>query len=365
MKILIIYATAGAGHRRAAEAIYEGFCANTNWDVTLIDALDYTNPFHKSFYSGSYTFLITRFPGVWGIVFNLVNLPILVPLVSQLRRILHTVVAGRLNRFLEEGKFDYIFTTHFLANEVASHLKKTGKIRSQLITVITDFDIHRMWLADAVDRYAVASDWTKEKMKQLGVADDKSVVTGIPIHPKFMASKDKTEIRRRIGLQDGIFTVLIATGSFGIGPIEQVIETARGCQVIVVCGHNKDLYYRLSQAKGSEKLVKVLGLVNNMEELMAVADIMISKPGGLSIAEALVNGLPLIFFNAIPGQEVGNVKVLKKYGIGIDSQNIKDIKTALDHLKECPEDMRDIQEKIKTLAQPNAVRDIIALVTKP
>ncbi len=363
MKILIIYATAGAGHRRAAESIYDGIRASTNWKVALIDALDYTNSVHKSFYSGSYGFLITSFPWLWGFVFWLANLPKLLPWVKKLRRGLHAVIAGKLTRFLKEGKFDCIITTHFLANEVVSHLKMTSKIHSKLITVVTDFDVHRFWLADAVDIYALASDWTKTKITQMGVADEKCVVTGIPIHAKFSTPKDKAEIRRRLGLQEGLFTALIATGSFGIGPIEEVIETAKGCQVIVVCGHNKDLFFRLNRMQMSEKSVKVLGLVNNMEELMAVSDLMISKPGGLSIAEALVNGLPLIFFNVIPGQEVGNVRVLKEYGIGIDSQNINDIKIALDHLKECPEDVREIKEKIKTLAKPNAVRDIISLVT--
>ena len=361
MKILIIYATAGAGHRRAAEALYDGFRAQGNPEATIIDALDYTLPFHKQAYSGSYTFLVTHAAWLWKIIFHLVNRPWLLPLIAGLRRRLHAVIARRLNRFLVEGNFDYIFTTHFLANEIVSHLKKTGAVRSKLITVVTDFDVHRMWLADTVDMYTAASDRTKTKLQQLGVPEDKVTVTGIPVHSQFVVPKNKEAIRHRLELKANVFTVLIATGSFGIGPIEQVIETAKEFQVVVVCGHNKNLYYRLNSEKVHSESVKVFGLVKNMEELMAISDIMISKPGGLSIAEALATGLPLIFFNAIPGQETGNVKILKEYGIGIDTRNIEDIRIALQHFRECPEDLQRQKEKIKTLARPNAVKDIIAL----
>ena len=110
-----------------------------------------------------------------------------------------------------------------------------------------------------------------------------------------------------MGLQPDLFTVLVATGSFGIGPIEGIIDVLKGFQVIVVCGHNRDLFRKLSGKYCA--LVKVLGLVDNMHELMAVSDAMVTKPGGLSICEALVSQLPLIFFNAIPGQEIGNIKV--------------------------------------------------------
>ena len=163
-----------------------------------------------------------------------------------------------------------------------------------------------------------------------------------------------------MGLQEDIFTVLIATGSFGIGPIETIIDALKEFQVIVICGHNKGLYRKLSAKH--HKLVHVFGLVDNMHELMAVSDAMVTKPGGLSIAEALVSQLPLIFFNAIPGQETGNIKVLKTYGIGISDCSTGQIGDVLRKMESSRDAFLTVLKKTKALARPFAVRDIISLI---
>ena len=157
-----------------------------------------------------------------------------------------------------------------------------------------------------------------------------------------------------------MFTVLIATGSFGIGPIEEIIQSLKDVQVIVVCGHGKVLYERLSKKKYDN--VKVCGLVDNMHELMAVADVMLTKPGGLSISEALVSELPMIFFSPIPGQEENNIRVLKESGVGISQCSIAEIAQHLQHYKSSPQDFQAAVEKAKALGHPHAVRDIISLI---
>ena len=121
-------------------------------------------------------------------------------------------------------------------------------------------------------------------------------LTGIPTHDNFSRPVDVEQLRAKMNLRADCFTVLIATGSFGIGPIEKIIEQLPDFQVVVICGHNKKLVERLRLAAGDN--VKVFGLVNNMDEMMGLSDVMITKPGGLSITEALVRGLPMIFFNA-------------------------------------------------------------------
>jgi processive 1,2-diacylglycerol beta-glucosyltransferase len=154
--------------------------------------------------------------------------------------------------------------------------------------------------------------------------------------------------------------VLVATGSFGIGPIEEIVEKLEGFQVIVVCGNNRTLYQSLSERHLAH--AHVLGLVNNMHELMAVSDAMVTKPGGLSISEALVSGLPMIFFNAIPGQETGNILVLKAYGIGISGCGIEGICEELKKMKASKELFLTAREKIKALARPSSVSDILSLI---
>lgn len=323
MKILIIHASAGAGHQKAAEALFNVLKKSPYYSPTLIDALDYTHPFYKYIYRNTYTFLITKIPWIWQIMFSLLDVPFLQTLIRFFRRCQNHLNSRSLERFLIKEKFDWIISAHFFPNEVSAALKRKGNISSKIIGVITDYDVHRIWLAEGIDMYALACDWTKKKIKNLGIPEEKTMVTGIPIDEKFAILHDKQKLKQKLGIEDNIFTVLVATGSFGIGPIEAIIDSLKECQAIVICGHNKDLYGRLK--KKAKPYVKVNGLVNNMDEWMSISDIMITKPGGLSITEAMACQLPMIFFNAIPGQETNNIKVLKEYGIGLYPKNLNDI----------------------------------------
>jgi processive 1,2-diacylglycerol beta-glucosyltransferase len=360
MKILVIHATAGAGHFKAAEALYNGIKKSSDHHVVLVDALDYTSPSFKRLYQETYFFLISKIPDFWGFIFTLIDMGWIQPLIRKIRRIYNAMNAKPLHQFLQKEKFDYIFATQFMPSEVAAALKRVGRIDAKLITVITDFDVHRIWLSEGIDTYTVASDWTKEKLIRLGIDGNKILVSGIPTDEKFTSHPDIGALKTKLGLKKEFFTVLIATGSFGIGPIEEIIRKLTGFQVLVICGHNKHLFQTLSQRKS--ELVKIFGLVDNMHELMAVSDVMVTKPGGLSISEALVSQLPLIFFNAIPGQEANNIGVLKQYGIGSPNYRVNDIVGALQRLKSSRDVYLSTLKKTKELARPFAVRDIIGLI---
>ncbi|MBI5416101.1 MAG: hypothetical protein HZA29_04725 [Candidatus Omnitrophica bacterium] len=362
MKILVIHASAGAGHLKAAQAICEGLKKNTPHDVVLADALDYTSPLFKRFYRSGYNFMVSRAPWLWRFFFRLLNVEGIQPLARAFQRIFNRCSAGRLHAFLKKEDFDYVIATHFLAPEVAAALKRSGQIHSRLITVITDFDVHRIWLAEGTDIYAVACEWTKEKLKRLGVGGENIRVCGIPVFEEFFVPRPlgKGELKKKLGLEENMFTVLIATGSFGIGPIELLIEALRGFQTVVVCGHNRTLFARLSRK--NDRSAKILGLVDNMPELMAVADVMVTKPGGLSIAEALASQLPVVFFNPIPGQETNNIRVLREHGIGCFPSDIGGIIRELETLRSSRDAYLTALKQTSRLARPSAVRDIISLI---
>jgi len=360
MRILIVHASAGAGHFKAAESIYDGIKAHTDYDAKLIDALDYTSPFFKKMYRGSYFFLISKVPSLWAFAFAILDFSFLQWIIRKFRRVYNFANGQKFQKFLIKENFDYIISTHFMPNEVASSLKRKKLITSKIISAVTDYDVHRIWTADFVDTYAVGCDWTKKKLLRIGIDESKIIVTGIPTNEKFTSEKDIGELKRKLEIKEDVFTVLIATGSFGIGPIEEIIEASSGLQIIVVCGHNQSLFSSLSSNK--KELVRVFGLVDNMHEIMAVSDIMVTKPGGLSISEALVSKLPMIFFNPIPGQETNNIKVLREYGIGISDCSIEQIIEELNKMKSSKEIFSDAVEKTKNLAHPNAVKDIISLL---
>lgn len=362
MRILVIHTSAGAGHTKAAEALFHGIKNTSRFSVALVDALDYTSPFYKSFYQRSYTLLVTRLSWLWGFSFWLTDRVWLRGVVKFLRRLLNSRTAKRLEKFLEKEQFDYIFSTHFFPCEVISSLKRKSLIHSKLMTVVTDFDVHTIWLSQGTECYTVACDETKERLKTLGVPEDKIAVTGIPVHEKFLKKVNPDDLKDRLGLKKNIFTVLIATGSFGSGPIEKIVQALKDYQVLVVCGRNAMLFSRLGQK--NLKHTKVYGLVHNMDELMKVSDGMVTKPGGLSICEAFVCGLPLIFFSAIPGQETHNVEVLHRYGIGVfTGNNISKITEEIKRLSTDKEYLISAKKNIERLTKPSCVRDIIQLIT--
>lgn len=360
MKILVIHASAGAGHMKAAEALYEGLEKHTSHEAVLIDALNYTSPFFKKFYRSTYLFLISRLPSLWGLFFAITDVPFLQPLVHLVRRLYNTVNASALHAYLEGEQFDYIFATHFMPVEVAAAMKRAKRITSKLVTVVTDFDVHKIWLAGETDMYTVASDWTKRKLETLGPPAEKIHAYGIPTLERFSLPRDQAYLKGQLGLNKDTFTVLIATGSFGIGPIAEILEALDDFQVLVVCGHNRRLFERLN--RNPKDSIKVLGLVENMHELMTVADVMVTKPGGLSISEALVSQLPLVFFNAIPGQEAGNVRVLREYGIGVQASSVKDIVAELEKMRASRDVYLAALKRTQLLAHPSSVRDILGLI---
>lgn len=360
MKILVIHATAGAGHKKAAEAIFNGIKGKTSFDVRLVDALDYSNPVFKYFYPNSYTYIVSHLPWLWAFMFGLMDLPALQGMVRFVRRIYNALNTQVLHNFLKKEQFDYIICTQFLSAEVSGYLKRTGQIRSKIICVVTDFDVHRIWINEGIDYYTGASDYTRDKLIELGVPKECAFTTGIPTDPKFLKEHDAREIRRKLGLREDAVTTLIATGSFGFGPIEEIIDFLKDHQLIVVCGHNKTLYGRLSARALPH--VKVCGLVDNMDELMSASDIMVTKPGGLSIAEALVKSLVLIFFSAIPGQETNNIKVLTQFKVSLGQLKPDQIAQAVNRLHASPQDLADQKARSKAFGKPWAVDDIIRII---
>ncbi len=302
--------------------------------------------------------MVGELPTLWSSFFALTDQSWFLPIFRAVRRIYNGINTGRLVEYLKKGRFDRIIVTHFLAAEVCGYLRRTGKIDGKLVVVVTDFDVHKIWLIEGVDEYCVASTYTKERLIALGVDAGKIFVTGIPLDEKFIKVRDKAETRRKLGLEADLFTVLVSTSSFGFGPIEELAEYFKSLQVIIISGNNKKLYARLL-ARGNPRH-KICGFVDNMEEMLAASDVMVTKPGGLSVTEALANHLPLVFFSAIPGQEAGNVRVLAANGIGLSGMPLRDLASEVLGLAASPLALEAARQKTHVLAKPDSVRDIIA-----
>ena len=250
MKVLIVYAKAGAGHRRAAEAVFDAFKRRgEDKDVTLIDCLDYTYPWFKSFYPWSYLFLVRFLSLVWAGIYYALENRRLYALIKPLRRLNNRLVSKSFANFLKRERPRVVISTQFFASEVVAALKRKKEINSILISVVTDFGLHTFWESDAVDIFVVASEDTKADLVARNIAQSKIKVLGIPIEPP-LKECNKSQVQTEIGLKQDSFTVLIVGGGFGVGPIKKLVfsledlrdEMRNKVQLIVVCSRNAKLY---------------------------------------------------------------------------------------------------------------------------
>jgi processive 1,2-diacylglycerol beta-glucosyltransferase len=254
-----------------------------------------------------------------------------------------------------------IISTHFLPSELAADLKNQHKINSKLITVITDYGVHPFWICPGTDLYVAASDFTKGKLVMEGVGVEKISVLGLPFDPKFLRHFDRRILCYKLEIDPKKFTVLLMTGSFGIGPLEDIAEALhKDCQILVVCAGNKRLYAKL--LKRNLENVEVFGFVPNTEELMAASQVIITKPGGATITEVLIMELPVIFISSISGQETANVEALAGYGIGVSPKSIEEIKDFILGLKNNPQKILELKQKIREIQKPFACKELAGVI---
>lgn len=362
MKVLIVHASAGAGHRRAAEAIYNYLKEDSpDLDLVLLDALDKTNALFKFDYTKGYSFLIKYATTLWHWAFWATDFRFLRPISRRIARIINCINSQRLIRYFIQENPEVIISTHFLPSELAAALKKKNKITSKLITIITDYGVHPFWVSAGTDLYVVAAEFTKNRLIMEGVGVEKISVLGLPFDPKFLQHFDRSILCHKIGIDPKKFTVLLMTGSFGLGPLEELAEDLHhDCQVLVVCAGNKKLYAKL--LKRNLGNVKVFGFVSNTEELMAASQVIITKPGGSTITEVLIMELPVIFISAIPGQETANVEALAEYGIGVSPKNIAEIKSIVLDLKNNPPRIEELRRKIRQIQKPFACKELASVI---
>lgn len=362
MKIIITYASAGTGHRRAAEAIYNYFKENCpSHDLKIIDALEKTNFLFKNIYSKGYLFLVNHALWLWGFSFWLTSIKASRTIANILIFAINRLNAKKFFQFLINERADFIISTHFFPPEVAARLKKIKKLDAKLITVVTDFGIHPLWIAGGTDMYIVASNVSKEQLILEGIPEDSIKDFGIPIDAKFFKKYEKNILCKKFAIAPDKFTILIATGSSAIGQVEEIVGSLyKEVQILVVCAHNKILYARLR--KRNYPNVRAFGFIDNMQELMAVSDMIITKPGGLTITESLAMGLLPIFITAIPGQETENAKILAKKSIGINIKDVASIKDVVLDFRDHPDKLKNMKEKINELKRPFVVKELCDVI---
>jgi len=364
-RVLILSASSGAGHVRAAQALEKAFAARGECSVEHIDALDYTSKLFQKIYEDAYIALVRRAPALLGVLYDRLDRPWAHP---RRRLALDRLNTRPMIRLLERVQPDLCVATHFLPAEIIAWLKHKRELRARHAIVVTDYDVHAMWLCRDADLYCVADAEAVEYLARVGVPREKLRATGIPVDPIFAQPLDCRETRRRLGLDAERTTLLLSAGGYGVGPMERLVAdllaSGRPWQIVAVAGKAEKVRKRLEEvarnAPDSQDGVRlrVLGFTTEMDQWMAAADLLVGKAGGLTTSEALARGLPMALIEPISGQEERNADRLLEGGAAIRCNNLLAAGWKIAALLDDPARLERMRAAACALARPHAAMEI-------
>ena len=367
MKIMLLTAATGGGHLRAAHAVEEYIKENTDYEVVTIDALKAVGRFLDKTVCDSYLFMAKNLPALFGRLYKRTNKQThfanLVPKLSGL-------FSGLLLRSIADERADVIITTHPFATEMVSDLKEDGLIDAPLVCIITDYGVHRAYIADRVDAYVVAGEHMIPQLRRLDVAPEKIYPFGIPVHDVFFDEGDREATLKELDLDPAVPTVLFMAGSFGVSNIiklyRELDETATNMQIIVITGRNQKLYdaFEKEIAAGTRIPTKLIFFTSTVERYMKASDLLVTKPGGLTVSEALACGLPMAVFDAIPGQEEDNADFLATHEMCVRLKKHSDFSKEITSLLQETERLAVMRENCQGFDKSQSIPNLLALIEK-
>lgn len=366
-RILVLSASAGAGHVRAAQAVELALRQRVpDAVVKNVDVLQLTTATFRRLYGQAYLDLVNKAPYVLGFFYDLLDRP------NQktnsrgdrLRLAVQKLNMRKFLKFLRADPWDLVINTHFLPAEIVASLRRAGELDVPQVTVTTDFETHRLWVNDPCERFFTATEEGALYLQHWGVPAAVTRATGIPVHPVFADYKDRAACLRRQGLAGDRPVVLQVAGGFGVGPVatiyRQLLAIERPLEVVVVAGRNEAVREQLAAvAVPPRHRTKVLGFTDQIDELMAAADVIVSKPGGLTTSEALARGLAMVVVNPIPGQESRNSDYLLENGAAVKVNNLATLGHKVAGLLDPPDRLARLRENAKKLGRPRAAFDVV------
>ena len=369
MKLLVFTAATGGGHLRAGHAIVETIEKEGTHQAVAVDALKEVGRVFDKIICGSYLFMARRTPKFFGKMYRQSNKK---NLFSGLVPTITSWVSGRLMRCIHREKPDAIVTTHPFAASMAAALKEKGKITIPVLSVITDYGTHRAYLAEnRADGYILATEDMIPELESWGVPREKAHAFGIPVHPQFFEKVPRAQARKALGLDPELPLVLFMAGSFGVSNIlgiyrdlqERMGAEKPRCQLIVITGRNEKLYKTFEEeiARGTKLPTQLVFFTNEVEKYMHAADLLVTKPGGLTVSEALASDLPLAAFDAIPGQEEDNAAFLARHGMAIRMKTDAEAGPAIAGLMADPERLAAMQAACRAFDKHDCVERIVEL----
>lgn len=358
MKILIASASTGNGHVKAAEAIEKAVqLAHPDIEVKHVNVLDFVPASFRAVYQDGYSFLADRAPLMWGWLYNATNIHGNRGVVQRAINNFQRQCAAPFLEFLHDYKPQRIISTHFLIPQIIS--SRPADLYFPVDTVVTDYDLHHIWFDPMVRRYFVADEEVAAQFSAFSVPENKIIVSGIPIDPMFAGDVSRPAVLAKLKLHPNHPTVLFLAGALGFGHLEKVIRRSmqfdRPAQFIAVAGKNKKLLAEIRKlAPPSHIRLAAMGFVNNMHELMAAADVVVTKPGGLTTSECFARGCAMVVHSPIPGQEEKNAEYIVRHGAGLRAHNADQISQLVSRLLSNPAELTKLRVNSRACARPRA-----------
>jgi len=345
VRVLIFSTTFGAGHIKAAEALIAGIRnLAPSTDIVHEDAMKLINKVLNSLLRTSYIRVIKRAPNLWGKFYNSVR----AKTYDSLFQPVNYLGQKQLLTYVMDLQPDVIVSTYPTVSGALASLRVKGELSIPLVSVVTDYTVHGQWIHPGIDLNIVGCDKVYHGLVEWGIEPKRIQVSGIPVNPYFEYRLDKEEVLKKLGLHTDYLTFLIMGGAYGVlgkaqSMAKDLLHLKAPVQAIIVCGKDKKLYHSLDQiVEEARNPVVRFGFVDNIDELMTAADMIITKAGGLTVSEALSKHLPMIIFKPIPGQEEDNAVYIQEVGAGRIVHTYDEFMAVINELVQNPQIIREM-----------------------
>lgn len=354
-KVLIFSEHFGLGHQRAGQAMAGGIkILDPTAQVLHTDSIQQSYPRMKKAFLGAYLKFINSFPNTWHKLYqssrtNRDN--------KTSKDILHLLLAKKIRSMIEEFQPHTIVCTHPFPASVVSELKNRG-LHIPMAGVITDYDLHALWVDQKIDHYIFGDQKLQDSFAQFGFKPPSASFEGIPVDPVFDRETDKDELKTRLQINPREPLVLVAGGGWGLGDLGGITaqlasQTVTG-NVIVICGTNTRLAKKLKRRFAGYPGIRIAGYVDNMYEYIMAADVVVTKPGGLTTTECLAAGVPMVLFDVLYGQEYWNSKFLVEGGAAMRCDHITEIPQLVNEVTGSTVLYERMSKRAKALGKPRA-----------
>ena len=355
--------------------------------IEIEDTLQYVSPFLNKAVTGGYVYMAKNTPTMYGSVYHSA---VKASPINKTVELTTSYLKKRLYPLIEKFRPDIIVTTHPFSMEMATALKQQGLINLPLVTIVTDFAVHRAYISDGIDAYIVSSREMVDDIVERGVQRVRVYPYGIPVKQEFYKDIDRAEAFESEGLDPELPTILIMAGSFGVTDIlkiyHKIVKSPADFQVIVITGKNERLYDtferylrkqtikntlaeirelkkpRTRSGIKASKPTKLLYFTNEVEKYMHMSDLIVTKPGGLTVSESIAVGLPMAIFKAIPGQEEQNADFLIGKNMAVKLEKNNSCTAVITELLSDREKLDEMRSAINSFCKGNSAANIYLLM---